>query len=87
LLPESKDAYFGSDVSTYLALTYARSGEPDQALELIERLLVTAGPVTRVFEPSITFQELRLRWQWDPLRGNPRFQKLLQGPEPKTVYR
>ncbi|MEO7166974.1 MAG: tetratricopeptide repeat protein, partial [Chthoniobacterales bacterium] len=87
LLPESKDAYFGSDVSAYLALIYARSGEPDQALELIERLLVTAGPVTRVFEPSITFQELRLRWQWDPLRGNPRFQKLLAGPEPKTVYR
>ncbi len=87
LLPESLDAYFGPNVSAYLALIYARSGEPDQALELIERLLVTAGPSTRVFEPSITFQELRLRWQWDPLRGNPRFQKLLQGLEPKTVYR
>ncbi len=87
LLPESKDAYFGSNVSAFLALTYARSGEPDQALELIERLLATAGPVALIFEASITLQELRLRWQWDPLRGNPRFQKLLQGPEPKTVHR
>jgi hypothetical protein len=23
---------------------------------------------------------------WDPLRNDPRFQKILAGPEPKTIY-
>ena len=26
------------------------------------------------------------RWQWDPLRSHPRFQKILAAAEPKTVY-
>jgi hypothetical protein len=30
--------------------------------------------------------DLRLRWEWDSLRSNPRFQKILAGPEPKTIY-
>ena len=34
----------------------------------------------------ITLAELRLRWHWDPLRDDPRFRKILAGPEPKTVY-
>ena len=34
---------------------------------------------------SITLADLRLRWQWDSLRSNPRFQKILAAPEPKTV--
>ncbi len=25
-------------------------------------------------------------WEWDTLRENPRFQKILEGPEPKTIY-
>lgn len=87
LLPESKDAFYGPCLSGILALIYARSEQPDQALDLIERLLTLPGPVSQVFEGSITLSDLRLRWQWDPLRGNPRFQKLLERPEPKTVYR
>ena len=43
LLPESKDAYYGPGVAGLLALIYARTGEPDQALTLIERLLKTPG--------------------------------------------
>ncbi len=86
LLPETKDAYYGSCLSGMLALIYARSGEPEQALDLIERLLILPGPVDHVFDGSITQSDLRLRWQWDPLRDNPRFQKILAGPEPKTIY-
>lgn len=34
----------------------------------------------------MTLAELRMRWQWDPLRGDPRFQQILASPEPKTIY-
>jgi TolB-like protein len=85
LLPESKDAYYGPSVSGLLALIYARNGEADQALALIERLLVLPGPLSPVFEGSITLSDLRLRWQWDPLRTNPRFQKMVSSAEPKTI--
>jgi hypothetical protein len=30
---------------------------------------------------------LRQRWEWDPLRNDPRFQRILTSPEPKTVYK
>jgi hypothetical protein len=33
---------------------------------------------------TITLADLRLRWEWDSLRSNPRFQKILAAPEPKT---
>jgi hypothetical protein len=71
-----------------LALVYALTGEIDQAITLIKRLLQTPGATTRshFYNGGITQAELRLRWQWDKLRGDPRFQKLLDGPEPKTVY-
>ena len=61
---------------------------PLDALTLIERLLSTPGPVGTPSEASssITLAELRLRWEWDSLRSNPRFQKILAGPEPKTIY-
>jgi TolB-like protein len=85
LLPESKDAYYGPSVSGLLALIYARNGEPDQALMLIERLLKLPGPLSPVFEGSITVSDLRLRWQWDPLRKDPRFKKIVTSTEPKTV--
>jgi serine/threonine-protein kinase len=86
LLPESKDAFYGPNLSCLLALIYARIGQSDQAIALIERLLTVPGPVSQVFEGSMTLSELRLRWQWDPLRSDLRFQKILTGPEPKTVY-
>ena len=71
-----------------LALVYALVGEPDQAITLIERLLSTPGPVGWPdFPRNITLAELRLRWEWDSLRSDPRFQKILAGPEPKTVYK
>jgi hypothetical protein len=72
-----------------LALVYARTGETDQAIALIERLLTTPGAVLTINSPNcygITLMDLRLRWEWDPLRNDPRFQKILAGPEPKTIY-
>lgn len=85
LQPESSDAYGGAFHRSLLALIYAQTGETDQALAIIERLLAIPGAVF-YYEAAMTLSELRLRWQWDPLRGNPRFQKILAGSEPKTVY-
>jgi TolB-like protein/Tfp pilus assembly protein PilF len=84
--PESQDAFHGAHWASNLALTYALVGEPDEAITLIERLLSTPGAVSYPdFPSSITLAELRLRWEWDSLRSNPRFQKLLAAPEPKTL--
>ena len=84
---ESQNAFHGALWAANLALVYALVGEPDQALTLIERLLSTPGAATwQDFPSSITLAELRLRWEWDSLRSDPRFQKILASPEPKTVY-
>ena len=76
LTPASRDAVRGPSCEARLALAYARLGEPDQALKLLEHLLkVPAG---------LNLADLRLNWEWDPLRRDPRFQEILAGPEPKT---
>ncbi len=75
-----------NDASAALALIYARTGESDLALELIEHLLTV--PADLIFDGvyNMTVAELKWRWEWDPLRNDPRFQKIIAGPEPKTVY-
>jgi tetratricopeptide (TPR) repeat protein len=87
LEPESQDAFHGANDAANLALVYALVGEPGQAITLIERLLSTPGAVTGPdVSNSITLADLRLRREWDSLGSDPRFQKILAGPEPKTVY-
>ncbi|MBA3961785.1 MAG: protein kinase [Chthoniobacterales bacterium] len=86
LEPESQNAFHGAGCAGTLALVYALTGEQEQALALIERLLTTPGPVEFPdFPENITRADLRLRWEWDSLRSNPRFQKILAAPEPRTV--
>jgi len=79
LKPESKDAVDSAIMNCYLALIYARVGEKDLAIPLIERLLKTPGAVDSV-DYSITVNDLKYRWEWDPIRSDPRFQKLLEQP-------
>lgn len=76
LRPESQDALDGAIFSAVLALIYARTGENTHALALLRHLLDVPGAVDSA-EYSITPQDLKLRWQWDPLRAEPEFQKLL----------
>src|SRR5881398_1998970 len=78
LKPESKDAFDGAIMNCYLALIYARVGEKELAIPLVERLLKTPGAVDSV-DYSITVNDLKHRWEWDPIRNDPRFQKLLTG--------
>jgi len=88
LCPESTDALNGALRASDLALIYALTGEIDQAITLIERLLRTpsATSIISFNDGGITQAELRLRWQWDKLRKDARFQKILAQPEPKTIY-
>jgi len=81
LKPESKDAFDGAIMNCYLALIYARVGENDLAISLIERLLKTPGAVDSV-DYSVTVNDLKFRWEWDPLRDDPRFQELIPQHEP-----
>lgn len=85
LEPLARDAIDGPQELSNLALIYARVGDADEALPMIQSLLRTPGSVC-FYEASMSLWELRLRWQWDPLRNDPRFQKILAAPEPPTVF-
>ena len=69
LLPESQDAFDGPEVTVALAQIYAWTDEHDQALRLLDHLLVTPN--------GITVPILKLDPIWDPLRKDPRFQALI----------
>src|SRR5256714_10297311 len=81
LKPESVDAFDGAIMNSILALIYARCGEKDLALPLLERLLKTPGAVDSV-DYSITVSDLKFRWEWDPIRKDPRFQALIAHSSP-----
>ena len=76
---EARTPVDGVIVNCYLALIYARVGEKDLAFQLLERLLETPGAADSV-DYSITINDLKHRWEWDPIRSDPRFQKLLEQP-------
>jgi len=76
LRPESQDALDGAILKAVLALIYARTGENARAIELLRYLLSIPGPVDTA-NYSITRTDLKFRWEWDALRGDSEFQKLL----------
>jgi tetratricopeptide (TPR) repeat protein len=75
MLPISRDALDGPPVMTNLAVVYAWTDEFDMAFE-------TLVPMTKV--PSgVFYGDLKFDPLWDPLRKNPRFDKLLAELAPK----
>jgi TolB-like protein/Tfp pilus assembly protein PilF len=86
LQPVSRDVIEGAVVQAFQALVFARTGETDKAVSEVERLLTTPFAVDYA-DDSVSLSDLRTRWEWDPLRNDPRFQKILAGPEPKTTYK
>jgi tetratricopeptide (TPR) repeat protein len=86
LKPIAHDVIEGAVVEDFYALSCARLGETDQAINQIEHLLRAPFAVDYADE-SVTLSDLRQRWEWDPLRKDPRFQKILSSPEPKTEYK
>jgi TolB-like protein/class 3 adenylate cyclase/Flp pilus assembly protein TadD len=70
LLPESKDAFDGPLMTLGLAQIYAMLGDADSALPLLEHSLATPR--------GVSVNTLKLDPVWDPLRKDPRFQKLIR---------
>jgi tetratricopeptide (TPR) repeat protein len=66
-----------NDAAAVLALICALTGEEDEALALIEHLLTVPANLQLGAVYNMTLVDLKWRWQWDPLRKNPRFQHLL----------
>jgi tetratricopeptide (TPR) repeat protein len=77
VLPIEKDAVSGSRPLELLARVAARMGEPDRAIAALQKLLSMPdeGPLAIV---PLTPALLRLDPMFDPLRNDPRFQKLCE---------
>jgi len=75
LMPISKDIYDGALVLEGLAQVYVWSGDRDRAIELVQKLLTIPG--------YINYGRLKLHPLWSPLRGDPRFEKIVNALAPK----
>jgi eukaryotic-like serine/threonine-protein kinase len=71
LLPIEKDAFVGPYLQHQLVRIYLVLGEPDKAIDLLEPLLKMPYNLSPGW--------LRVDPNFDPLRNNPRFQKLVEG--------
>jgi len=74
LLPESEDAVEGPQATALLAEIFAWVGEHDEAFRLLDHLLKIPN--------GLTVSTLKLDPIWDPLRSDPRFQKLCEEKQP-----
>lgn len=69
LLPVTRDSIDGPELIINLAIIFAWVGEPDLAMDQLEEAAAI---------PSlVSYGLLKLHPQWDPLRGNPRFEALV----------
>jgi serine/threonine-protein kinase len=75
LLPVTKDAVDGARVLKYLAATYASTGKQDAAFAELSTAVKIPG--------YLSYGELRLDPIWDPLRADPRFEKIVASLAPK----
>src|SRR5438034_1362802 len=83
LIPIEKDVFQGAAPIEILARAAAQAGEPDRAIAALQKLLSIpcAGPIPE--NVPLTPALLRLDPMFDPLRNDPRFQKLVASPAPK----
>jgi hypothetical protein len=77
LMPISKDAYDGPLVLQGLAQIYVWTGEKERAIEVLEKLVHFPG--------YVAYGYLLRDPIWDPLHGDPRFEKILASLAPKET--
>ena len=75
VLPLTKDSWTGSTFIMNLAMIYAWCGEKEAALQQLE--------ASAKFPVGITYGELKKSPDWDSLRLDPRFEKLVSSLAPK----
>jgi hypothetical protein len=75
LLPVEKDALRGSAMIKYLAMIAAWAGDKDLSCQQLGIIVRPPSPVT--------YGQLKLLPFWDPLRGDPRFEKIVASLAPK----
>jgi TolB-like protein/Tfp pilus assembly protein PilF len=82
VIPIEKDAVFGPTGIEVLARVAARMGEPDRAIAAIQKLFSIPSVGILISGPPLTPALLRLDPMFDPLRTDPRFQKLCTDQQP-----
>ncbi len=78
LTPLEKDGINGSLVLQYFAITAAWAGDKELALQQLE-----AGLRAPAASTTLSYGALKLLPFWDPLRGDPRFEKIVASLAPK----
>ena len=78
LTPLEKDVINGSRVLQYFAITAAWAGDKELALQQLE-----AGLRAPAASHMLSYGALKLHPVWDPLRGDPRFEKIVESLAPK----
>ena len=77
LLPVAKDSINGVHMIEYFAMIAAWVGEKDIACEQLANVIRLPG--------SLSYGQLKRMPQWDPLRGHPRFEKIVASLAPKNA--
>jgi len=75
LTPPEKDSLDAADVVYYYAVMCAWAGERDLAIEQLAR--------SAKMPAGVSYAEIRLDPHWDPLRADPRFEKIINSLAPK----
>jgi TolB-like protein/Tfp pilus assembly protein PilF len=78
MMPIEKDVLLGPRPLDILARVTARTGDPDRAISTLEKLLSIPYEAPLAANPPLTPALLQLDPMFEPLRKDPRFQKLVK---------